>query len=313
MSGHEMTLSRIVELAKAHQKEAKAKKEFALKTVPADYHLFLTELQKEFSICSESVPVNEEARQHGIYSNESGTFVRLTLPYLSVDGRVLWARNEHKALDKKLDMTRQISGNVVVFTVTSEIYGTAMGSAVISNAKNYKSDELQSVETAALGRALGFLGYGLLGTDETSIEEIKLTNGLNDQEKMQMTNANHPTQYATSVRVEDQQQSKHKSVHDYPTPVGSEDGYREGDLGSEPLYQILSMEPAISQPSGKHYLKVALQDEEGNQFDVVAIGSIYSHMRSIQIDNNKWYKMRFDQLPTHVDMITHIEEVKISA
>src|SRR3972149_12035294 len=91
---------------------------------------------------------------------------------MSVDGRVLMAIDEHMAQGKKLviqpaefkddPLSGQKLGQV---TVKAELRGEATGTArlFIGGGGANRDTPVETAETSAIGRALGFLGYGCFG------------------------------------------------------------------------------------------------------------------------------------------------------
>ncbi|KQN96872.1 hypothetical protein [Paenibacillus sp. Leaf72] len=158
----------LLEKAKSFHEEANRKFSYAKGSIPEKYLAFLIKISKERFLCKETVALDDEAVKLSMGHGQDGTFVMVTEPYLGVDGRVLWARDEHRQKEKKLDISTLISGNNVIVTIVSEFLGQAMGSAQFNPNKGFRGYDLQGVESIAIGRALGFLGYGLLGSSVIS-------------------------------------------------------------------------------------------------------------------------------------------------
>jgi len=103
-------------------------------------------------------------------------------PYMTVAGRVMMARADHakkggtlsietKIIDSKFD--KEV---VAVCTCTSSLYGVSTGvsSASRDSGKTDGDFPFEISETSAVGRALGFYGYGILpGMSIASAEEVK--------------------------------------------------------------------------------------------------------------------------------------------
>ena len=137
----------------------------AVEHTPAAYQSFITLI--------------EQRRKVG-GTRQAPIFATIRQPYLSVDGRVKWARDEHLRAGKRFDVqtafvVEPISGQLLACaTVTSEIYGTAVAHARVflgGDGVN-ESNPLETGETSALGRALGMWGFGCYGTGIASAEEV---------------------------------------------------------------------------------------------------------------------------------------------
>jgi hypothetical protein len=107
--------------------------------------------------------------------------VYVELPYMSVDGRVLMAIDEHMAQQKKLIIGSTefkddpVSGQKLCqVTVKAELRGEATGTArlFIGGGGANRDNPVETAETSAIGRALGFLGYGCFGTGIASADEM---------------------------------------------------------------------------------------------------------------------------------------------
>jgi hypothetical protein len=107
--------------------------------------------------------------------------ITVDLPYLTVDGRIAWAVDEHRARDGTLEIdttfeTEPTSGQVVCKAViTSSLYGRATGHAraVLGGSGADATNPLENAETSAVGRALGFLGYGIYGAGIASADDMQ--------------------------------------------------------------------------------------------------------------------------------------------
>jgi hypothetical protein len=101
-------------------------------------------------------------------------------PYMGVDGRVKMALDDHREAGASLvfQTTFEVephSGQLVCqAVVTSSLLGSATAHArVFLNGGGVDAtNPLENAETSAVGRALGFLGYGLYGTGIASAEEV---------------------------------------------------------------------------------------------------------------------------------------------
>ena len=113
-------------------------------------------------------------------TRQAPVFATIRQPYLSVDGRVKWARDEHLRAGKRFDVQTEFvveptSGQLLArATLTSEIYGTVVAHARVflgGDGVN-ESNPLETGETSAVGRALGMWGFGCYGTGIASADEV---------------------------------------------------------------------------------------------------------------------------------------------
>jgi hypothetical protein len=113
-------------------------------------------------------------------SRQAPVFATVRQPYLSVDGRVKWARDEHLRAGKRFDVQTEFvveptSGQLLArATLTSEIYGTVVAHARVFLGGDgvHESNPLETGETSAVGRALGMWGFGCYGTGIASADEV---------------------------------------------------------------------------------------------------------------------------------------------
>lgn len=149
---------------------SQAEVEQAKKRIPKEYHDFLLLLEQKINLIKKPYSIQQEARKIGMMSYNESTYVSIVKPYITVDGRVQMARDEHKALGKRLDiLAPQIltfkDKTVMTVEVVSEIYGSSTGMIELGTGGGVdKINPFANAQTSAIGRALGFLGYGLVGT-----------------------------------------------------------------------------------------------------------------------------------------------------
>jgi hypothetical protein len=137
----------------------------AVEQTPVDYQSFITLIEQRKKVGG---------------TRHAPVFAAVRQPYLSVDGRVKWARDEHLRAGKRFDVHTEFvaeptSGQLLArATLTSEIYGTVVAHARVflgGDGVN-ESNPLETGETSALGRALGMWGFGCYGTGIASAEEV---------------------------------------------------------------------------------------------------------------------------------------------
>ena len=137
----------------------------AVEQTPAEYQSFITLIEQRKKVGG---------------TRQAPVFATVRQPYLSVDGRVKWARDEHLREGKRFDVQTEFvveptSGQLLArATLTSEVYGTVVAHARVflgGDGVN-ESNPLETGETSALGRALGMWGFGCYGTGIASAEEV---------------------------------------------------------------------------------------------------------------------------------------------
>ena len=142
--------------------------------------LMLAALQKtESKYRSFIVPIGQWKKVGESGDRDIKAYVEL--PYMSVDGRVLMAVDEHMAQGKKVIIEPAdfkddpVSGQKLCqVTVKAELRGEATGTArlFIGGGGANRDTPVETAETSAIGRALGFLGYGCFGTGIASADEM---------------------------------------------------------------------------------------------------------------------------------------------
>jgi hypothetical protein len=142
----------------------------AIETTPEPYRPFIVLIDQHKKIGEE---------RHG--QGRTPYFARIQVPYMTVDGRVAMAIDEHRAQGKRIEISPpsivqdEATGQVLChITVDSEVRGRATGTArvVVADSGVNATNPVENAITSALGRALGFLGYGLIGTGIASADEV---------------------------------------------------------------------------------------------------------------------------------------------
>ena len=137
----------------------------AVSMTPAVYRGFLRFIRQNKKVAGTS--------SHPVYA-------AIRLPYMGVDGRVKMAIDDHRQQQGTLSIetqfeTEPVTGQLVCkATVASSLFGSVTAHArVFINGKGVDAtNPLENAETSAIGRALGFMGFGLLGSGVASAEEI---------------------------------------------------------------------------------------------------------------------------------------------
>lgn len=158
------------------KKEESAKRiKQARERIPKEYHDFLVLLDQNVNISSK---IYNTDNSPDAFSTERGTYVKIQLPYMTVDGRVQLARDDHRKEGKKFNIHPvRISddGSFCEVFIESEMLGTASGVAKINVGGSGvdRTNPLENAQSSAIGRACGFLGYGLVGTGIATLEEVE--------------------------------------------------------------------------------------------------------------------------------------------
>jgi len=204
-------------------------RERAYASVPEEYHSFLRFLGQKVKIAG-------------------GSEIYINLPYMTVDGRIRWARDEHRALDKKLHIkTRlcQIGDRLfVVAEVESEAFGSATGMAEVqvSDRGVNATNPLENAETSAVGRALGNLGYGLIGTGLASADEV------------------------ADARARETVRERNEKVTPFPATNQGTSVDNSDELSTVVIAgRVLGMREGVSPQKGIRYLAVAIETDQGSR------------------------------------------------
>jgi hypothetical protein len=198
-------------LNKARGEKEVTKREFDLakERIPDRYYDFLVLLDQNVKLNDNQYEMTPEARKIGMFSFDKGTYVKVSKPYVTVDGRIQMARDEHKEAKAKLHIhpyhIEQVGDkNILSVTVESEIYGSSTGAIEIGSGGGVDTkNPIANAQTSAIGRALGFLGYGLVGTGViASADEIRSANiqtdhssSVNGQQQSPQHNSNPTKSY----------------------------------------------------------------------------------------------------------------------
>jgi hypothetical protein len=159
------------ELVRAAQAHAERLCELALARTPVQYQSFIVLLEQRKKVGG---------------SDANPLWAEIRLPYLTVDGRIRMAIDEHEEAGKQLHietafvMDPTTGQPLARATVKSEVRGTAVAHARIflNGGGANRSNPVETGETSAVGRALGFLGYGCFGTGVASADDILRAAGL---------------------------------------------------------------------------------------------------------------------------------------
>lgn len=165
----------IVRKAQEEKKAAEERIKAAYDSIPAEYHKFIILLDKNVKLGKAgNYKMQPELRELGVWQGKDGSlYLPVSLPYMTVDGRIQWARDEHRKAGKALHIRTEVCNGYVRAEVESELLGSASATAKIGDGDGVdRTNPIENAETSAVGRALGFLGYGLIGTGIASADEV---------------------------------------------------------------------------------------------------------------------------------------------
>jgi hypothetical protein len=148
----------------------------AVEVTPPAYRSFLTLLPQHRRVAG---------------TKSSPVWAPIRLPYMSVDGRIKMAFDEHRDKGARLQIQTQFdtepsSGQLLCRAIVmSDLLGTATAHAraFVNGTGVDATNPLENAETSAVGRALGFLGYGLYGTGIASAEEVLQAQAARDSQE----------------------------------------------------------------------------------------------------------------------------------
>ena len=136
----------------------------AVETTPQEYRQFL-------------IFIPQSKRVGGRNSNQ---YANIRLPYMGVDGRIKMAQDDHRNHQGTLSIHTEFMVEphsqqlLCKATIESSLYGTYTAhSRVFIDGKGVDAtNPAENGESSAIGRALGFMGYGLYGNGIASAEEV---------------------------------------------------------------------------------------------------------------------------------------------
>lgn len=267
-----------LEKAKQEREENEKRIQNAYRRIPPEYHDFIILMKQSIKLGEPGADfkITPEMREAGIWYKDGALYTTIRVPYMSVDGRVQWARDEHRKAGKKLIFHPPVidkNAGLVSVTIESEILGTATGTSKIGNGTGVdRTNPIENAETSAIGRALGFLGYGLIGTGIASAEEV--LNAITEQKTEQRPQSPQPQQRQNSQqRQQDEKRDEKKWI------VGIVDNYEI--VGSKDKnfleFTLLSGEKIYApvQYPFKFDIDVAIQLGQQIAFHVIPKGAYY--------------------------------------
>lgn len=182
-------MSKIAKLAEQARQKEKAAAEAAMRAIPSEYRDYLMYLPQNETLINREPLDGEYPLPPGVFAWKGKTFISVKYPYMVVAGRVKWFRDDHREAGAKCSITTNAAeiremmkngqpippGYPFVTVVESELHGKveALASIHIDGKAVDAHFPLENAETSSLGRALGKMGYGLIGSGLSSAEEVE--------------------------------------------------------------------------------------------------------------------------------------------
>ena len=144
--------------------------ERAYAQTPVEYHGYILLLEQNLKVSNAALEINDELKSMGVYANNGKTYLSQQVPYMTVDGRIAMAVDEALKKGTQIEIgapefhevNQKLICNVTVKTARGIATGTAK--VGIGGGGVDLSNPFENAQTSAIGRALGFQGYGLIGT-----------------------------------------------------------------------------------------------------------------------------------------------------
>ena len=197
----------IEEVVRRLAQEQEKLPEVVAQQVPAKYQPFVCWLDQNKQLSQQRIAVTPELRALGVWSNERGTYISLRVPYMAVDGRMLWFADLHREAKAKYSISSNIAeicellkaGSPpvhypLVVWIDSELFGRLEGVSRIfwDFSGPHKTNPLETAYTSALGRAIAQAGIGLIGTGIASAEEVEVATAAQAAETPTAPKADRP-------------------------------------------------------------------------------------------------------------------------
>lgn len=174
-------IDEFMEKIKKLRKTEENQMEQAFETIPEQYQCYLYFLQDTEVLANKEIPdLPKEITDLGVYTYKNKTLINISKPYFGVDGRIKMAVDECMAKGVHFETGQpeimEIGGVTTMRVKVTTARGVTWGTAKIGFGGNGvdSTNPIENAETSAIGRALGFQGYGIVGTGIASYEEVAL-------------------------------------------------------------------------------------------------------------------------------------------
>ncbi|MBS4024023.1 MAG: hypothetical protein KGZ79_16660 [Dethiobacter sp.] len=249
-------MSKVLEAAKKEKARETALWAEAQKVVPKLFHPFILGIEQNKKL-TDFEEKSKELEEHGCFAWKGKTYIKQVLPYMAVDGRIAWAQSEGQ-LDIHSDAV-EVMGEYFMKSTVRTARGIATGWSKINFGGSGvdSTNPIENGETSSVGRALGFLAYGVFGGlgiasyDEVlaAIEERDRKSGSGEDK-------------AGSGKTE-------LAKTDKTIPSSSKDA-KSGEKPGVEEYTLTSISDPDKSPKGTPYVKVSLATTKGESLNVYA-------------------------------------------
>jgi hypothetical protein len=215
-------------------KELKKREDTVIKRAYADtpekYHCFIRLLEQNQKVAGKQFDISDDLEELGVFPYKNGMYLRLKEPYVVVDGRVQMAVDEAIEKGETVEIGppefHEVSGELLCTMKVKTARGTAYGTAKVGvgGMGVDSTNPFENAQTSAVGRALAFLGYGLIGTGIASAEEVE--GAVNGRKQMQNINESNSTEAEDSGQKETIEGDE--SVSDWYTLMGARVQEKDG-------------------------------------------------------------------------------------
>jgi len=162
------------------EKEIQKRREEIVSRIKEKYCTLKKQAQEKYKDYTEYLSYLKQPVRYRIPETDITETVVVEVPYMTVAGRIKMATDEHvKAGSDKfrvsLAQTELLGDKPGYKVVVETMRGTAEAEVEIRNKYSLTGEfyGIEDAQTSAIGRALGYLGYGLIGGSIASFEEMQ--------------------------------------------------------------------------------------------------------------------------------------------
>lgn len=154
--------------------------ERAYAQTPVEYHGYILLLEQNMKVANTTIDADKELKSLGVFVSKEKTYLSQQIPYMTVDGRIAMAVDEALKKGTQVEIGtpefREVCQKLICDVKVKTARGIATGTSKVGIGGGGVdfSNPFENAQTSAIGRALGFQGYGLIGTGIASAEEVAI-------------------------------------------------------------------------------------------------------------------------------------------